>query len=133
MQKTIIAIVVVFVVWGVLDYVLHGLILTSSYASSSQLWRPMEEMNMVLIYIVTLVAAACFVYIYTALITDRSQKTALSYGLVFGLGAGISMGYGSYAVMPIPYVMALAWFLWSILECLVGAWIAWAIVKRGAA
>jgi len=133
MKKTIIAIVVVFVMWGVLDYVLHGLILGASYEATSQLWRPMEEMSIGLIYVVTLVAAACFVYVYAAMIGDRSQKTALLYGLVFGIGAGISMGYGSYAVMPLPYMMALAWFLWTILEAVVGAWVAWAILKRGAA
>ena len=133
MKKTSIAIAVVFVLWGVLDFILHSLILSSSYAATPQLWRPMDEINLVLMYVVTLVTAACFVYVYAALIGDTSQKTALVYGLVFGIGAGISMGYGSYAVMPIPYLMALAWFLWTILEAVVGAWLAWAIVKRGAA
>jgi hypothetical protein len=55
--------------------------------------------------------------------------TGLKYGLLFGLGAGVSMGYGSYSVMPIPYHMAFTWFLGSVVEATVGGLILGAIVR----
>lgn len=49
--------------------------------------------------------------------------------MLFGLGAGVSMGYGSYSVMPIPYHMAFTWFLGSVVEATVGGLILGAIVR----
>jgi hypothetical protein len=52
------------------------------------------------------------------------------YGLVFGIGSGISMGYGSYSVMPLPYQIALVWFLGAVIEAVAAGWITGMIVKR---
>jgi hypothetical protein len=38
------------------------------------------------------------------------------------------MGYGSYSVMPIPYHMALTWFMGTVIEAAVGGVILGAIV-----
>jgi len=132
MKRTILAVVAVFVAWSVLDFILHGMILRSTYEATASLWRPMEEFKWVLNYIVVLISAACFVIIYARMITERGMNTALLYGLVFGIGAGVSMGYGSYSVMPIPYHLALAWFLGTVVMAVVGGWVAWLIVGRGA-
>ena len=50
---------------------------------------------------------------------------------MFGLVSGISMGYGSYSVMPIPYFMALSWFLGSLVEMGLAGWLMGVIVKEG--
>ena len=133
MKKTVLAILAVFITWSILDYVLHGIILTHVYEATPSLWRPMAEMKMGLTYLVVLIAASCFVYVYDKMISDRGVKTALLYGLVFGIGTGISMGYGTYSVMPIPYFLALGWFLGSLVEAVAAAWIAWIVLGRGSA
>jgi hypothetical protein len=51
------------------------------------------------------------------------------YGLLFGVAMGIGMGYGTYAVMPIPYSMALTWFLGTVVEATVGGLLAGLIVR----
>lgn len=133
MKRTILGVLAVFVTWSILDYVLHGIILAPLYEATASLWRPMEEMKMSTLYLVTLIAAACFVFIYDRLITEPGVKTALLYGLAFGIGAGVSMGYGTYTVMPIPYTLALGWFLGSVVEAVAAAWVAWFVLKRGEA
>jgi hypothetical protein len=130
MKKTILSVLAVFVTWSVLNFIIHGLILGFTYASTPQLWRPMDQMKMVLVYITTLATAASFVYIYARFITEKGVKIAVLYGLIFGLGAGISMGYGTYAVMPIPYHMAFVWFIGSVVEYTVGGLIAGMIIKK---
>lgn len=132
MKRQLLAVLAVFVAWSLMDFVIHGIILASAYASSSQLWRPMIEMKMGLMYTTTLIAAAVFVGIYAWFITDKSVKTAVRYGLVFGIGSGVSMGYGSYSVMPIPYTIAFGWFLGSLAEAVVAGWITGLIVKKEA-
>lgn len=126
-KKFLLGTLAVFVVWEILDYVMHGLLLASAYEATASLWR--SEMNMGLIAVVVLIAAAAFVYIYAELVGNKSTATALKYGLVYGIGAGISFAYGTYAVMDIPYTMALTWFLGTIVEALAGAYVMSMIVK----
>ncbi|RMD60690.1 DUF2177 family protein, partial [Candidatus Parcubacteria bacterium] len=106
MKKFILAVVAVFITWSVLDMIIHGLILQPLYAGSAELWRPEGEMMMTLMYIVSILSSIFFVWIYYALI-NKSLKNGVLYGLLFGLGTGISMGYGTYSFMPIPYLLAL--------------------------
>jgi hypothetical protein len=130
MKRTVLAVLAVFVTWSVLDFIIHGLILGSAYAATPSLWRPMAEMKTGLMYFKVLVAAAAFVYIYARFIAEKGIKTAVLYGLVFGIGTGISMGYGSYSVMPIPYAMAFVWFAGSVVEGTIGGLVAGLIIEK---
>lgn len=133
MKRTILAMLAVFVLWGVLDFLLHGVLLTPMYVASAPLWRPMAEIKLWLIYLATLISAICFVYVYAEMLADHTMAAALRYGLIFGIGAGVSAGIGSYAVMPISGSMAAIWCLGLVVEALLGAWLAWAILHRGQA
>lgn len=92
----------------------------------------MEEMKNGLMVIVGLIAAATFVYIYAAFISNKSMATAVKYGVIFGIGAGVSMGYGSYSVMPITYGIALGWFLGTLVNATVGGILLGLLVKEDA-
>ncbi|NUM80470.1 hypothetical protein HUU42_06645 [bacterium] len=130
MVKMIIAVVAVFIAWSALDFVIHGVILQSAYASMPQLWRPMEEMKMGLMYFVTFLNAVIFTMIYSKFITQKTLANALSFGIMYGLAAGLSMGYGTYSVQPIPYTMALTWFLGTLIEMAVAGVIVGLIIKE---
>ncbi|MDZ7764726.1 MAG: hypothetical protein U5K00_09900 [Melioribacteraceae bacterium] len=119
MKKLLLSILAVFVAWQILDYLIHGVILMDAYESTKEMWRPMEEMSMPLMMLVSLLVAATFCYIYYAYISNKNLNTALKYSLVYGLGFGISFGYGSYAAMPIPYYMAFVWFLGTVVEVVI--------------
>ena len=128
-KRAVLAMIAVFVAWSVLDFVIHGVILGGTYAVTPELWRPMEEMKTGLMYGVGVIAAVCFVAIYAWLIQPKSVAAGVKYGALFGLCTGISMGYGTYSVMPIPYTLALGWFLGSLVELiLAGLLVGW-IVK----
>jgi len=129
-KQGIYATAAIFVAWSVLDYLIHGVILAGAYAASPQLWRPQEEMILWLIYFAVLVSAGTFVYIYDRFFADKGVGTGVAYGIVFGIGAGISMGYGSYAVMPLPYSIALGWFLGTLVEATVAGLLVGLIVKE---
>jgi hypothetical protein len=129
-MKPAIATVVVFVVWEIIDFIVHRLILGGAYADTASLWRPEPEMKMALMFGVVLVAAFAFVMIYDRLVKKRGLVTGLSLGLWFGLAIGISMGYGTYAVMPIPYVMAATWFWGSIVQGALGGVAVGMIIKE---
>ncbi len=128
-KKSVLAIIAVFIVWSILDFVIHGVLLSEAYKATAELWRPMEEMKMGLMRIVVLISTVMFVLIYTLFINEKNMKTALKYGILFGISLGIGMGYGTYAVMPIPYSMAFTWFWGALIEASIGGLLLGLIVR----
>ena len=130
MKRIVLAVLAVFVAWSVLDIVIHGVILAPTYRDTAQLWRPMNEMKMGLMHVVVLISAAVFVGLYAFFVGKKSVATGIKFGLLFGIGAGISMGYGTFAVQPIPYKIAFTWFAGTVVEATVAGWLTGLIVKE---
>ena len=129
-KRIILAIVAVFVALAVMDFLIHGLLLGSAYTATADMWRPMEEMNMLFMYFVTLVFSTGFVLIYALLIGEKSLMSGLKYGALFGLAVGFSMGFGSYTFMPIPLSMAWSWFIGGWIRAIVAGAVVGVIVKE---
>ena len=119
-KRIVLAVLAVFIAWSVLDFVIHGIILRSTYEATAELWRPMDEMKMGLMHGIMMVSAIAFTLIYALLVEAKSVASGLLYGSLYGIGVGIGMGYGTYCVMPLPHVLALAWFLGTVFELAVG-------------
>ena len=134
MKKSLIAVAAVFILWEVLDFILHQHILMSTYEATASLWRPMEEMmsKMWIMHLVVLVSATVFVYIYVRFFSEKNMGSALKYGVVYGIATGMSMGYGMYTVMPIPYALAMGWFWGAVVESALAGVVLGAIVKDDA-
>lgn len=129
LKKVLLGTLVVFVGWAILDFVLHGLILKSAYEASASLWRPEGEMKMWVMYFVLIVVAFVFTYIYARFFAVKNTSNAITYGALWGLSAGVSMGYGSYSVMPLPYGIALGWFLGTLVEGAAAGFLLGLVVK----
>lgn len=130
-KKIILATLAVFITWSILDFILHEYILSSAYQATAYLWRPISEMKTGLVYIVKLLSALVFVTIYARLIFPKNMNYAVSFGVLFGVGTGISMGYGTYSVMPIPYSLAFDWFLGTLVNTLLGGLIlGWLVTEK---
>ena len=130
LKRILLAILAVFFAFAVMDFVIHGLILSSIYEATAELWRPMEEMNMPLTYLVTFVFSACMVGIYALLVSPKSLMAGVTLGVLLGIASGVSMGFGSYCYMPIPLTLAGGWFGGTLVECTVAGAIIGAIVKK---
>lgn len=115
-KRILLAVVLVFVAWSLADFVIHGVILQSAYEQTAAMWRPMEQMKMGLMRAVVFLAATCFCLMYGLFVSPRNLKSGLAFGALFGFGAGVSMGYGTYSVMPIPYALAFTWFAGTLFE-----------------
>jgi hypothetical protein len=128
-KRTMWAIVAVFIAWSILDFILHGLLLRSTYEATANLWRPIGQMNMPLLYFVKLVFTVCFVLIYGLMVGQKSLASGIRFGALFGLATGVSMGFGSYSFMPIPLTLAWSWFFGSWFEAITAGAIVGAIMK----
>jgi len=129
MKRFILAVVCLFVLWSALDFVIHEIILGGVYEATASLWRPMPEMMMGLLHISVVLFALVFTTIYASFFKTKNTSTGLKYGFLLGLGTGFSMGYCTYAVMPIPHLIALIWFIGTLVEFTLGGLLVGLIIK----
>ena len=105
----------ILIAWTVLDLFLHRFFLRPMYEENSGLWRPFDQMNVALIYVVTFILIATFLSTYWLLVRPKSLGAGVCLGAFIGLALGISSGLGSYIHMPIPLALSLGW--------LIGGWL----------
>jgi len=130
LKRSVLAVFVLFVLWSALDFIIHGVILCTAYEATASLWRPVPEMKLNLMHLVSLIYVFAFVAIYVRLINNKGPFTGLIYGLLFGLSSGISMGFGSYSVMPISLLIAWVWFLGTLVELTLGGLLLGLIIRK---
>jgi hypothetical protein len=102
---------IILVVWIVLDVLIHRLLLRQMYEDNVRLWRPLDEMNVVLIFIVRFILIGVFVGTYSLLVRPKSLAAGIWLGAFLGLALGISVGFGTYIHMPIAQRLAWAWLI----------------------
>ena len=129
LKKILLGGIAIFVAWEVLDFLIHGVILGPTYATLANLFRPQAEMKMGLMVVVTLIGALTFAAVYAWFVNPKSLTTGMKFGLVWGFGGGVMMGYGTFGSMPIPYILALTWFLGTWVEFTVAGLLAGLIIR----
>ena len=85
-------------------------------------------MNVVLIYIVTIVLIGIVIGIYSLLVRPKSLGAGLVLGAFLGLALGLSSGFGTFVHMPIPLSLAWGWLIAGWLKGLVAGGIAGAVI-----
>ena len=129
LKRYIAASLAVFAGSQVLDYLIHNVMLQGLYAETKHLWRPDMASKMWIMQVDSLVTSFLFVYIFTKGYEGKGIMEGFRFGLIVGLFTSLPMGYGSYAVMPIPYELAFKWFLYGTAETIVVGMIA-ALIYR---
>jgi len=131
MSKQIqLAIISVFLIWSAIDYFLHDYILVSLYKSATDLWRATYDEKVFTMYLVVFVSALIFVCIFALFFKTKNFKVGLIYGFLFGISTGITQGYGIYASMPIPKLVAFGWFLGITVKGVIGGGILGLLVRE---
>ena len=128
-KRFIIAVIAVFVTFQVLDFIIHGQILSQEYRSLSQVWRPDMMSKMWIMVITSLIMSILFVYVFIKGYEKKGILEGLRYGLIIGL---FMIGVGSfnqYVVYPVPFSLAVKWFIFGMIEFTVAGIIVSAIYK----
>lgn len=128
MKKTLGAVVASFVVQYGGDFLLHGVILKSTYDETSGLWRTQDAMmhRMWLLILAQVIFALAAVLIYQRGVEKKAWVgQGIRFGILLALVAVIPGGMIEYVVAPIPHRLAFHSALGdSILAILVGLVIA---------
>lgn len=125
MKKILNASIVVFVLCVIMDYALHGILLKGLYAETASLWRPAEAIGKLTWIFWVVDAAIAFLLVWLFAKGWEAGKPWLGQGIRFGLVLGLlfslPMGFSMYAIMPIPLMLALGWFVGSLVEFLIAS------------
>ena len=128
-KKFLLGFVVVFIVLEILMYFVDGVLLASTYATV-QIWRPDMRSLMWVYHVITLIGAFFFTFIFSKGFENKGIMEGVRYGFYIGVWMSVGMAYGTYAMVSIPYSLALQWFIYGILEYII-AGVALALVFKG--
>jgi hypothetical protein len=117
-KKLWLGVLTVFVVIAAWETIVNLLLLSSAYQATAHLWRPMAEMKIWLFYVIYLFVAFFFTLIFSKGYEGKGVVEGLRYGFYVGMMMAVPMAYGTYGSMPIPYFMALQWFIYGLIEYL---------------
>ena len=129
-MRPLLAALAILVAWTLLDFLLHRLLLAPIYDASPDLWRPIDQVNVALIYAVTFVLIGVFVGIYKLLVRPKSPRAGLLLGAFIGLALGVSAGFGTFIHMPIPLALAWGWFIGGWLKAVAAGAIVGVLVSE---
>ena len=122
-KKLLITFVVVYVLLEVMSYLIHGVILSSTYMSEEvkTAFRPEAEMNsnMWIVFVTDLIWSFFFVFFFAKGYEGRGIMEGLRFGFYIGLFWALVSSYQTYAFVPMPYSLALKWFIWGMIEMLI--------------
>ncbi len=106
----------VFVVMSVFEAIVNMVLLASIYQATASLWRPQAEMKIWLFYVVYAFVSFFFTLIFSKGYEGKGIVEGIRYGIYMGMLMSVPMAYGTYAAMPIPYPLALQWFIYGLIE-----------------
>lgn len=124
------ATVAVFVLWSVIDFLVHGVMLHAAYQETLHLWRPEDQVHALLMSAVTLFFGFMLVVTYGYYVVPKSLATGLGFGAALGIGVGVLIGLGSFAYMPILLYLAIAWCLVNFVKIALAGLIAGQLIKE---
>ena len=116
MKKVLIGAVAVFIGLEILDGIIHGGILMSTYMSMQNVWRPDMMQKMWVLHFVKLATAFFMTYIFSKGYEGKGIIEGVRYGFYIGMNVSSGFAFGSYATFPIKYQLAVQWFCYSLIE-----------------
>jgi hypothetical protein len=130
-KRWIIASLVVFVASGLMELLIHGVLLVGAYEATAHLWRPEAEMsqNMWMFWLYGFIWSFILVYIFAKGYEGKGIMEGVRFGLLIGVFFSLPMSLGTYASMPITAGLAIGWFVYGVIEMTIMGVIAALIYK----
>ena len=129
-KKFVIASIVVFIVFEILNFIIHGPLLGSIYEEAKSVWRPDMMDKMWIIHITNFIFSFLFVYIFTKGYENKGIVEGLRFGLIIGLLMNVVGMFNQYAVYPLPFSLAIQWFIYGIIQYVICGAVAASIYRE---
>jgi len=132
-KRFISASILVFLSFQFLDGIIHNFLLSSAYEASNNVWRPDMMEKIWIVFSTSFIFSFLFVYIFIKGYEAKGVKEGIRYGILIGLLMNIGGMFNQYAVYPIPFSLAMQWFVYGTFEIVVCGIVASLIYKNNKA
>ena len=105
-----------FITVEILDSFVNMVLLASTYQSTASVWRPDMMSKMWIFHVVMLIQAFFFAFIFSKGYENKGLGEGVRYGTYVGIWLGVGKAYATYAMIAIPYSLALQWFIYCVIE-----------------
>lgn len=121
MKKFWVSFIAVFIAMVIINALIHSLILGPTYQSDEMknIWRTDMQAKMWIYYIVYLITSFFFVLIFSKGYTGKGIIEGVRYGIYIGFLMSVPMAYATYAMIPIPYSIAVQWFIYGMIQYII--------------
>jgi hypothetical protein len=121
----------VYVVWQILGYLVHNVLLTEHYAVLTNVFRPEAEMMdmMWLMFVSSAIYLYLFCRIFTAGYKGEGVMEGVRFGLMLGLFFSVPAAIDNYVVYPITTALAALWFMSGVISFVIAGAIFAAIYR----
>lgn len=121
--------IAVFITLQILDFLIHGLLLGPTYENLKEVWRPDMVSKMWIMYATSLIMSFLFVYLFIMVYKGKGVVEGIRYGLLIGLFINVASTFNQYVIYPIPFILALQWFIYETFELITAGIIVSCIYK----
>ncbi len=118
-KKLWLGFIAVLVAAEICNLLIYGLFLDADFKATAHLWRPDMNSLMWIYHVILVVGAFFFTFIYGYGHEGKGIMEGARFGLYIGIWMSMGMAYGTYAMVAIPYSMALKWFLFGIVQYII--------------
>jgi len=122
-KKFWVAFIVIFIVYEITNFIVHGLILGSTYMSEevAPLFRPpaILDSTMWIRLFTELVWSFFFTFIFVKGYDNNGIMEGIKFGVYIGLFYSFVWAYQSYWMYPMPYSLAFQWFIFGLIQCVI--------------
>jgi hypothetical protein len=132
-SKFFISFIVIYVVGGILNYLIHNVLLMDTYMALASMWRPDMQRLRWLQFVTPLFWCFFFIYIFVRGYQGRGLMEGVRFGLIIWGFTSIPMTYGQYMVYPLPYSLVWKWLGADLVSLLVSGILVALIYKPAAA
>ena len=120
-KKFWIGFIVIFVTMNVLSYIIHGVILSGFYQSDEMrnVWRADMDSKMWIFYLVYVFVSFFFTLIYSKWYKGKGIIEGVQYGVYIGFLMSVPAAYSTYAMIPMPYSVAVQWLIYGLIQYII--------------
>jgi len=111
--------VTVFVTTQIIEVIVHFILLNSAYSQHLHIWRPIVEVRLWMLPVTGMFFSFFFVLIFSKGYEGKGLVEGVRYGVYVALLTVLPHAYSSYAMMQIPYLITLQWFLYETSEYII--------------
>jgi len=117
-KKVWVGAVLVFVLFGLLDYLVHNTLMSSTYQplAESGVFRGADDNKVYIFFINRAIQAFIFALVFSKGYEAKGMAEGVRYGLYMGVFLALGFAYGTYAMFPLPYELAMKWFVYEVVQ-----------------